>query len=53
MGIAAERAHGALRLTAGRGTTADDVDRAAKAMRDAVGRMRQLGVAPTNPVASA
>jgi cysteine desulfurase len=53
MGIPAQRAHGALRLTAGRGTTADDVDRAAKAMRAAIGRMRQLGVAPADPVISA
>jgi cysteine desulfurase len=53
MGIAAQRAHGALRLTAGRGTTPAEIDRAAEVMRDAVGRMRELGVAPPNPVASA
>jgi cysteine desulfurase len=53
MGIPAQRAHGALRLTAGRGTTADDVDRAAEAVRTAVRRMRELGVPAPNPVASA
>jgi len=53
MGIPAQRAHGALRLTAGRATTADDVDRAAEAVRTAVGRMREVGVPAPNPVASA
>ena len=53
MGFPAERAHGALRLTAGRGTTADDVDRAAEAVRTAVGRMRELGVPAPSPAASA
>ena len=53
MGIPAQRAHGALRLTAGRGTTAEDIDRAATAIRSAVARMREVGVAPSNPVASA
>ena len=53
MGIPAQRAHGALRLTAGRGTTATDVETAAEAVRTAVGRMRALGIAPPNPVASA
>jgi cysteine desulfurase len=53
MGIPAQRAHGALRLTAGRGTTADEVDRAAAAVRTAVGRMRELGVPAPKPVVSA
>jgi cysteine desulfurase len=53
MGIPAQRAHGALRLTAGRETTADDVDRAAEALRAAVARMREFGVPAANPVASA
>ena len=53
MGIPAQRAHGALRLTAGRGTTAEDVDRAAEAIRTAVARMREFGVPAPNPVASA
>jgi cysteine desulfurase len=53
MGIPAQRAHGALRLTAGRATTADDVDQAAVAVHTAVTRMRELGVPATNPVASA
>jgi cysteine desulfurase len=41
MGIDPARAHGALRLTAGRGTTVTDVERTADALRSAVGRMRQ------------
>ena len=53
MGFAAQRAHGAVRLTAGRGTTPAEIDRAAEVMRSAIGRMRELGVAPPNPVASA
>ena len=40
MGIDPSSAHGALRLTAGRGTTEGDVDRAAQAMGTAIGRMR-------------
>lgn len=40
MGIDPDRAHGALRLTAGRGTTVADVDAAADLLRAAVGRMR-------------
>jgi len=52
MGIPAQRAHGALRLTAGRATTTDDVDRAAEAIRMAVARMREFGVPAANPVAS-
>ncbi len=53
MGIPAQRAHGALRLTAGRGTTTEEVDRAAEVMRAAVARMRELGVPASNPVATA
>lgn len=53
MGIAAERAHGALRLTAGRGTTIADIDRATEVMRAAIERMRTHVAAPSNPVASA
>jgi cysteine desulfurase len=41
MGIAAERAHGSLRLTAGRDTTASDLDRALDAMRTVVARLRE------------
>ncbi len=52
MGIDPERAHGALRLTAGRATVTADVDRAAEAMLAALGRMR--GQPSPNPtVASA
>ncbi len=40
MGIGPERAHGALRLTAGRSTSSADVDRAAAVMHQAVTRMR-------------
>ena len=41
MGIDPERAHGALRLTAGRATTVADVDRAAPVLRAVVGRIRE------------
>ena len=41
MGIAADRAHGSLRLTAGRDTTVSDVDRALDAMRTVVARLRK------------
>ena len=41
MGIDPARAHGALRLTAGRGTTLAEVERTADVLRSAVGRMRQ------------
>jgi cysteine desulfurase len=41
MGIDPARAHGALRLTGGRGTTPADVERTADALRSAVGRTRQ------------
>ncbi|MEP6807138.1 MAG: cysteine desulfurase family protein [Chloroflexota bacterium] len=40
MGIDPERAHGALRLTAGRATTMADVDRTVAVLRGAVARMR-------------
>jgi cysteine desulfurase len=53
MGIGAARAHGALRLTAGRGTTAEDAARAGQVMRSAIERMRQPAAAPTRTVASA
>jgi cysteine desulfurase len=53
MGIDADRAHGALRLTAGRGTTPPDIERAAEVVRTSIQRMRQRVEAPSNPVASA
>jgi cysteine desulfurase len=53
MGIDPERAHGALRLTAGRGTTTQDIDRAVEVLRAAVERMRDRAAAPEHPVASA
>jgi cysteine desulfurase len=53
MGIPAQRAHGALRLTAGRGTTVTDVDRAAEVLRSAIGRMREPVAPQPDPVASA
>jgi cysteine desulfurase len=53
MGIDPERAHGALRLTAGRGTTTQDIDRAVEVLRAAVERMRDRAAAPDHPVASA
>jgi len=40
MGFEPERAHGALRLTAGRGTTVDEVERAVAIIRTVVRRMR-------------
>jgi len=40
MGIAPELAHGALRLTAGRGTSAADIDQAVAIIRSVVSRMR-------------
>jgi cysteine desulfurase len=45
MGMSAERAHGSLRLTAGRDTTIGDVDRAIEAVRTVVARLRAGGVA--------
>jgi cysteine desulfurase len=52
MGIDPARAHGALRLTAGRGTTLADVERTADVLRSAVGRMRHAA-APQPEVAPA
>ena len=52
MGIGPERAHGALRLTAGRGTATADIDRAAEVLRASVERM-QVPVVPGPAVASA
>ena len=52
MGIPAGRAHGALRLTAGRGTTPEDAGRAADVLRASVTRMRE-SVAGTSALASA
>ena len=52
MGFEPERAHGALRLTAGRGTTADEVERTVSIIHTVVGRMRDA--MPARPeVASA
>jgi cysteine desulfurase len=52
MGIEPERAHGALRLTAGRGTTGDEIDESVRIIRTVVGRMRD-GVPAASEVASA
>ncbi len=52
MGIDPERAHGALRLTAGRSTGMAEIDRAAEVLRAALGRMRD-GAPPRPTVASA
>jgi cysteine desulfurase len=52
MGFAAQRAHGALRLTTGRATTPAEIDRAAEVTRSAIGRMREGVIAPANPVSS-
>jgi cysteine desulfurase len=47
MGIEPELAHGSLRLTAGRATTADEVDRTIETTRAVVGRLRDaLAPAP-------
>jgi cysteine desulfurase len=40
MGIEPQLAHGSLRLTAGRGTTADEVARAVEVVRATVDRLR-------------
>ena len=45
MGIDPRRAHGSLRLTAGRGTTDAQVDRAIEVVATAVARMRDAGTA--------
>jgi cysteine desulfurase len=52
MGIDADRAHGALRLTVGRGTTLADVERATEVLRSSIARIREQ-VARPNQVASA
>jgi cysteine desulfurase len=52
MGIDPARAHGALRLTAGRATTAEEIDQAAEVLRASVARLREQ-VAPRSEVASA
>jgi cysteine desulfurase len=54
MGISAERAHGSLRLTAGRDTSASDVDRAVDATRTVVARLRtgRSAAAQTEPLQS-
>jgi cysteine desulfurase len=46
MGIDAARAHGALRLTAGRGTTLEEIERAIGAMRAGIGRIREQAARP-------
>lgn len=51
MGIAPQLAHGSLRLTVGRGTTEDDVERTLGATNEAVTRLRAL-VGPRPAVAS-
>jgi cysteine desulfurase len=51
MGIDPELAHGSLRLTAGRATTADDVARTVEVARTVVGRLRDF-TAPRPAVAS-
>jgi cysteine desulfurase len=52
MGIDPARAHGALRLTAGRGTTLADVQRAIEVLRSSIGRIREQTARPSQ-VASA
>ena len=52
MGIDPDRAHGALRLTVGRGTTVADVERATEVLRSSIARIREQ-VARPNQVASA
>ncbi len=52
MGFDAQRAHGSLRLTAGRSTTTAEVDRTVEVITSVVGRMRDAG-APHDAVASA
>lgn len=51
LGIAPQLAHGSLRLTVGRGTTADEVERTIVAVREAVTRLRSM-VGPRPTVAS-
>ena len=52
MGIDPGRAHGALRLTAGRDTTLADVQRAIEVLRSSIGRIREQATRPRQ-VASA
>lgn len=52
MGIDPDRAHGALRLTAGRGTTLADIERATEVLRSSIARIREHASRP-NQVASA
>ena len=52
MGIDPARAHGALRLTAGRDTTLADVQRAIEVLRSSIGRIRDQAARPSQ-VASA
>jgi len=52
MGIDPARAHGALRLTAGRSTTAAEVEQAAEALRTTLGRIRDQS-SPRPTLASA
>ena len=52
MGIDPARAHGALRLTAGRDTTLADVQRAIEVLRSSIGRIRDQAARPSR-VASA
>jgi cysteine desulfurase len=52
MGIDPARAHGALRLTAGRDTTLADIQRAIEVLRSSIGRIREQAARPRQ-VASA
>jgi cysteine desulfurase len=52
LGIDTDRAHGALRLTAGRGTTLADVERATEVLRSSIARIREQAARPKQ-VASA
>jgi len=53
MGFDADRAHGALRLTAGRGTTPADVESAADVLRTVVSRMQSAAGTPSPTAAHA
>jgi cysteine desulfurase len=53
MGFDADRAHGALRLTAGRGTTPADVESAADVLRTVVSRMQAAAGTPAPTAAHA
>ncbi len=52
MGFDPEQSHGALRLTAGRSTTATQIDQAAEVLRASIARLREQAV-PRSEVASA